>query len=108
MTPNDMGGAPVTVPSNNWWDFGNKVLDAAIDYRKSKLSSVATPAGVVGTNVGTGNIPIGQAGLNVQAAATPGGSVQLAGGFALPSGLLWGAAAALVLAFVVIQMRRRG
>jgi hypothetical protein len=99
--------APQTVPSNDWWaNSAGKVLDAVIDYQRSR--GVVTPAGYVGTNVNTGNIPIGQAGMNIQAAATPGGSVTLPGGGVLssPVVLVGLVVAAVILAVAALKARR--
>jgi hypothetical protein len=77
MSPEDMGGVPAVMPSNDWWkaavDLGGRVLDTYENIQLAKTrSGVAAPSGVISSNAR--NYPPGRSGANPQAAGIAGGS----------------------------------
>jgi hypothetical protein len=72
MDPEEMGGAPAVMPTNNWWDLASQAITSASDIAIARIDS-GTRAAPTGVMLGTTNRPPGGGGVNPQAAGTPGG-----------------------------------
>lgn len=103
MSPDEMGGPTAVIPSNDWWlDTAREVGGAVAAGIRARL--VPAQGGNLSSNVEVKNIPIGQGGTNVAAASTPGGTIQLPGGFVVsPLVLVAGIVVALVGASLLLK-----
>jgi hypothetical protein len=71
MNPDDIGGSPATMPSNDWWTS----LTTSLEQDAEELAQAATVRAATSGRIGgaTPNYPPGQGGINPQAASVPGG-----------------------------------
>lgn len=112
MTPEDLGGVPSTMPSNDWWKVGGDVLgvvrDIALAREERKLLTtrpglVPAQGGYLSSNVR--NFPPNQGGNNPQAQSVPGSPLPgfLAG---IDPRALIGIAVLLALVLVAVRIAR--
>ena len=72
MNPDDIGGSPATMPSNDWWTSLTTSLEQDVEAVAQAATVRAATSGRIGGS--TPNYPPGAGGINPQAASVPGGT----------------------------------
>lgn len=109
MSPEDMGGVPAVMPSNDWWktasDLGGQILSTYENIQLARLNSgVAAPGGRISSNIK--NLPPGGQGANPQA-NVPGSAPQPFSWQRLGLGGSGALVGVIVVVVLVVMLARR-